>query len=216
MQDYCIPCTMQWTGGKISPNSVQNDWKVGHGTKAQWEQHLLELLQAYNSTWSAVMGYSPHYFMFGRWSHLPVDFFFPMIGANTSCHHVPTYVEEEQECFKEAYDEAQHQSNSKVDQQKCNYDKTTSTFQLMLGDTVLKKAEAVQGKRKVKDHWSEVEYEVICQVTNGVPSYEIKDSSDNVKVAHCNQLFLLATPKVKSHPYAKAKTLTPASLPSMP
>ena len=42
MQDYCIPCAMQWTGGKISPNSVQNDWKVGcrqegsMGTTSPW------------------------------------------------------------------------------------------------------------------------------------------------------------------------------------
>ena len=56
----------------------------------------------------------------------------------------------------------------------------------MPGDIVLKKADVFQGKRKVKDCWSEVEYEVICQVTNGVPLYEIKDSSSNVKVTHCN------------------------------
>ena len=29
MQDYCIPCAMQWTGGKNSSNFVQNDQKVG-------------------------------------------------------------------------------------------------------------------------------------------------------------------------------------------
>ena len=68
----------------------------------------------------------------------------------------------------------------------------------MPGDTVLKKADAFQGKRKVKDRWSKVEYEVICQVMNGVPSYEIKDASGNLQVAHHNRLFLLATPKVKS------------------
>ena len=59
---------------------------------------------------------------------------------------------------------------------------------------MLKKADVFQGKRKVKDRWSEVEYEVICQVTNGVPSYEIKDASSNLQVAHHNRLFLLATP----------------------
>ena len=51
---------------------------------------------------------------------------------------------------------------------------------------MLKKADAFQGKRKVKDRWSEVEYEVIHQVANGVPSYEIKDPSGNLQVAQRN------------------------------
>ena len=40
--------------------------KLASDKKAQWEQHLPELLQVYNSTRSAVTGYSPHYLMFGR------------------------------------------------------------------------------------------------------------------------------------------------------
>ena len=75
----------------------------------------------------------------------------------------------------------------------------------MPGDTVLKKADAFQGKRKVKDRWSEVEYEVIHQVANGVPSYEIKDASSNLQVAHHNQLFLLATPQGEVMPLNKNK-----------
>ena len=39
--------------------------------------HLAEILQAYNATQSAVMGYSPHYLMFGCRPSLPVDFHFP-------------------------------------------------------------------------------------------------------------------------------------------
>ena len=77
---------------------------------------------------------------------------------------------------------------------KHNYDRATSTVQLMPRDTVLRKADVFQRKRKVKDWWSKLEYEVICQVANGVPSYQIKDKSGNLKVAHHNQLFLLATP----------------------
>ena len=73
----------------------------------------------------------------------------------------------------------------------------------MPGDTVLKKADAFQGKRKVKDRWSKVEYEVICQVANGVPLYEIKDASGNLQVAHRNQLFLLATPQGEVMPLNK-------------
>ena len=107
--------------------------------------------------------------------------------------------------FKEAYTEAQHQSNSEADRQKCNYDRATSTVQLMLGDTVLKKADAFQGKRKVKDQWSEVEYEVIRQVANGVPSYEIKDPSSNFQVANRNRLFLLAIPRGEVMPLNKSE-----------
>ena len=47
--------------------------KLLHDKKAQWEQHLPELLQAYNSTRSVVTSYLPHYLMFGRRPHLPVD-----------------------------------------------------------------------------------------------------------------------------------------------
>ena len=72
-------------------------------------------------------------------------------------------------------------------------------------DIVLKKADVFQGKRKVIDWWSEVEYEVICQVANGVPLYEIKDSSSNVKVAHHNQLFLLATSQGEVTPLCESE-----------
>ena len=39
--------------------------KLMHDKKAQWEQHLPELLQAYNSTRSVVTGFLSHYLMFG-------------------------------------------------------------------------------------------------------------------------------------------------------
>ena len=40
--------------------------KLDEDKKACWSKHLLELLMAYNSTCSAVMGYSPHFLLFGR------------------------------------------------------------------------------------------------------------------------------------------------------
>ena len=56
------------------------------------------------------------------------------------------------------------------------------------------KNDAYQGKRKVKDQWSETEYVVVRQVTDGVPAYEVKDEAGNVKTVHRNRLFLVATP----------------------
>ena len=77
--------------------------KPAHNKKAQWEQHLLELLQAYNSTRLAVTSFSPHYLMFGRQPHLPVDYYFLMVSAFECSHHMPANVAEVRRCFKEAY-----------------------------------------------------------------------------------------------------------------
>ena len=167
--------------------------KLSHDKKAQWEQHLPELLQAYNSTQSVVTSYSPHYLMFGRHPCLPVDYYFLMVSAYEQFHRVPAYVMEVRRCFKEAYTEAQLQTNCEAEKQKCYYDRATSTAQLVPGDMVLMKNDTYQGKQKVKDQWSETEYVVVCQVADGVPAYEVKDEAGNVKTIHCNQLFLVAT-----------------------
>ena len=68
-------------------------------------------------------------------------------------------------------------------------------MQLVPGNVVLMKNDAYQGKRKVKDWWSETEYVVVCQVADGVPAYEVKDEVGNIKTIHHNWLFLVATPK---------------------
>ena len=68
-------------------------------------------------------------------------------------------------------------------------------MQLVPGDVVLMKNDAFQGKQKFKDRWSETEYVVACQVTDGIPAYEVKDEAGNVKTIHRNWLFLVATLK---------------------
>ena len=53
--------------------------KLSKDQKADWPRHLHKLVHAYNSTRSAITGYSPHYLMFGCQLHIPIDFYFPMI-----------------------------------------------------------------------------------------------------------------------------------------
>ena len=72
--------------------------KLGEDKNANWPGHLAEIVHAYNATWSAVMGYSPHYLML-RWRpRLPVDFYFSTVrSAETSTRgafakHVDKYV----------------------------------------------------------------------------------------------------------------------------
>ena len=67
-------------------------------------------------------------------------------------------------------------------------------MQLVPGNVVLIKNDAYQGKWEVKDWWSETGYVVVCQVTDGVPAYEVKDEAGNDKTVHHHRLFLVAAP----------------------
>ena len=96
--------------------------KLACDKKVQWEQHLPEILQVYNSTWSAVTGYSLHYLMFGRHPRLPVDYYFPMVSTFECSRCVPAYMTEVRRCFKEAYAEAHLQINCEAKKQKRYYD----------------------------------------------------------------------------------------------
>ena len=96
--------------------------KLSCDKKAQWEQHLPELLQVYNSTQSAVTSYSLHYLMFGRHPHLPVDYYFLMVSAYEHSCRVPAYMMEVRRYFKEAYIEAHLQTNCEAEKQKHYYD----------------------------------------------------------------------------------------------
>ena len=160
--------------------------KLACDKKAQWEQHLPELHQAYNSTWSVVTSYLPHYLMFGRCPHFPVDYYFLMVSMFEHSHHVPAYVMEVRRCFKEAYAEAHLQMKCEAKKQKQYYDQAMSTVQLVPGDMVLMKNDVYQGKQKVKDRWSETEYVVVRQVADGIPAYEVKNEAGNVKTVHHN------------------------------
>ena len=130
--------------------------------------------------------------------------------------HVPVYVEEVRKRFKDAYTEAHLQSNSEVDQQKWYYDRATSTMQLMPGDVILMELDAFQGKRKVKDRWSEVEYVVTHKVTNDMPVYEMRDDGGNVKVTHHNRLFLVAPARDVAMPLGEVSPFPVWVPPSQP
>ena len=134
-----------------------------------------------------------------------------MRGTHVHSHHVQAYVEEVRKHFKEAYTEVHLQTNSKAGRQKRYYDRVTGTVQLMLGDVVLIKLDAFQGKRKVKDWWSKAEYVVVCQVADEVPTYKVQDNDRNVKIVHHNQLFLVATPKDDATPLGGSESVSEES-----
>ncbi|MEE8207467.1 MAG: hypothetical protein V3T88_00715, partial [Nitrosomonadaceae bacterium] len=191
--------------------------KLNEDKKADWPSHLSEVMQAYNSTRSAVTGYSPHYLMFGRKARTTVDFLFPTIRNADRFRKVDEYVVTVRDRLREAYKEAQAQSTLEAARQKRYYDRGVGTVELKPGDLVLVKADAYQGKRKIKNRWNGQEHEVLHQVATGVPSYVVKDGQDRQQTIHRNRLLLLATTEERGLPLgidvntiqAKCTSITP-------
>ena len=171
--------------------------KLGEDKKANWPSHLAEIAHAYNSTWSAVTMYSPHYLMFGWQSRLPVDFIFPTIGSNkaptreASARSVDMDVASVRDRLRSTLQEAQAQSTTEACQQKQCYNRKIGVVNLKPGDLVLMKVDAWKGKRKIKDRWEEETWKVVQQIVADVPSYEVMNQHGQSRVLHWNWLLLI-------------------------
>ena len=90
-----------------------------------------------------------------------------------SAKHVDVYVASVRDRLRTSLQEAQAQSTAEACQQKRYYDRKIGTVNLKPGDLVLVKADALKGKRKVKDRWEEETWEVGHQIMADVPSYKV-------------------------------------------
>ena len=172
--------------------------KLGEDKKADWPSHLAEIAHAYNATWSTVTKYSPHYLMFGPRPRLLLDFVFPTIGSNkapmreASAKHVDVYVASVWDRLRTALWEVQAQSMAEACQQKQYYDRKIGTVNLKPGNLVLVKADALKGKRKIKDRWEEETWEVVHHIATDVPSYKVMNQHGRSWVLNQNWLLLVA------------------------
>ena len=90
-----------------------------------------------------------------------------------SAWSVDVYVASVRDRLRSALWEAQGQSAAEAHQQKWYYNRKIGAVNLKHGNLVLVKADAWKGKRKIKDRWEEKTWEVVCQITAAVPSYEV-------------------------------------------
>ena len=134
--------------------------KLSKDQKTDWLKHLPKLVHAYNSTRSAITGYSPHYLVFGCQPFFPIDCYFLMIRGAKKHQYVDHCIIELCEWLQLAFKEAQVQSISEAVRQKWYYDRKANAISLEPGDLVLAKADAYWGRRKVKDWWEEEPYKV--------------------------------------------------------
>ena len=178
---------------------IQMIRKWGEDKKADWPGHLAEIMQAYNATWSAMLGYSPHCPMFGHRPWLPVNFYFPTFRSTevpmrgTSARCVDKYVATVHDWLRATLREAQTQSTAETQWQKLCYDQKIGTVYLKPCDLVLVKANDFKGKRKIKDGREDGTCEVEHHIATDIPSYEVMDQCGQSCILHQNQLLLIAS-----------------------
>ena len=71
-------------------------------------------------------------------------------------------------------------------QQKRYYIRKIGTVNLKPDDLVLVKADAFNGKRKIKDRWEEDTCEMVHQIITDVPSYKVTNQHRKSHILHRN------------------------------
>ena len=125
--------------------------KLEEDKKACWSEHLPELLLTYNTTCSAVTGYSPYYLLFGRRPRIPVDYLFPTLHDSPHQTKMEVSVVAMQKRLKEAFAVARCPTSEEVAKQCRYYDRKAGAVALQPGDIVMVHTNGFVGKWKVKD-----------------------------------------------------------------
>ena len=125
--------------------------KLEDDKKACWSLYLPEVLLAYNSTHSAVTGYSPHFLLFGRRPRIPVDFQFPTLLDTPHKTRMERSVAEARMRLKDAFTVARQLTSKEAARQECYYDRRAGAVALQPGDVVMVRTDRFTGKRKIKD-----------------------------------------------------------------
>ena len=84
------------------------------------------------------------------------------------------YVTTVQDHLRATLQEAKAQSMAEARRQKLYYHQKIGAIGLKAGNLILIKADAFQGKRKMKDRWEDKPHEVVHKIMTDVPSYEVK------------------------------------------
>ena len=161
--------------------------------KQNWKQYIPPLVQAYNCIRHESTGYSPYMLFFGREPKLPLDVTFGLDNNAKNDVSYTEYISNLQSKMKEAFDIVNKNANKSRDKQKSYYDLKARAAQLIVGDRVLVKILAHDGKHKLSDKWSDEVYIITEHPNSEIPVYKVKreDGGGNEKTLHRNHLLHL-------------------------
>ena len=163
--------------------------------KKDWKKYVAPLVHAYNCIKHESTGFSPYLLLFGREPKLPIDVAFGIDKDVPNSQSYSEYVTDLQNRIKESFEVVNRNANKAREKQKAYYDLKARAAKLELGDRVLVKVLAFDGKHKIADKWSEDVFIVIEQPNIEIPIYKVRreNGSDGEKflLLHRNNLLHL-------------------------
>ena len=159
--------------------------------KATWTDKVGTLVHAYNSTKSAITGFSPHYLMFGREPKLPLDMTLGLPNLDMEGVIHEKYVKQLQSRLKWSYEVDRNRNEKEAARQKKYYDLKVCCAPLRVGDVVVPRQKNFRGKAKIQDRWDQTLYEVIEIPYPDMPVFKIRPQGEpeaKPRILHRNLL----------------------------
>lgn len=156
--------------------------------KEDWDNHVAELVQAYNNTPHPSTGYSPYFFMFGRHAKLPLDM---MLGSGDSFSGtVGSWVHHHHNRLLTAYKQAQAQAQKSQMVQKRGFDRRVKGAPLLPGQRVLVLNKRSRVRGKLENKWEADPYVIVSQPNPDLPVFVVKPETSlgEERVLHRNML----------------------------
>lgn len=156
--------------------------------KTDWKKYIASLVYAYNCTPHETTRTSPFELMFGRKAKLPIDAKFEQV-TETANKTTREYIDDLKERMKHTRDIVQQHLQKSHEKQQKYYNIKAKAAKISVGDTVLVKILAFEGKHKIADRFEEEIYKVI-EHRGDIPVYHVKgNKTGNVKILHRNHLY---------------------------
>lgn len=156
--------------------------------KANWKAYISPLVHAYNATRHESTGFSPFYLMFGRHPRLPIDVAMS-IPEEEKENSYSDFISSLKKRMEYTYQLASEKANKSRAKQKHHYDKRVRSSVLNIGDRVLVRRKAFQGKHKLANRWENEPYVVIEQPNPDIPVYRLrKEDGSTERVLHRNMM----------------------------
>ncbi|XP_046559933.1 uncharacterized protein LOC124268954 [Haliotis rubra] len=159
-------------------------------SKKDWKTQVAPLVHAYNCTRHESTKHSPYFLMFGRHPRLPIDLAFGLDIEPGNTGSMLKYTESLKKRLQQAYELATEKAKTSQKKQKVNYDQRARAAILDIGDRVLVKIVAFEGRHKIADGWENDVYVVIDQPNTSVPVYLVgkENGEGRRKTLHRNLL----------------------------